>query len=348
MDQSLFRFKFRWVDDNGNETGFLKKSGWFNGETLQLDDMPIPVAALTDVQIYDQRMVIAGIDEDGDVAMSVVRLYGVPPQQLKSVIDISRSANWAELAKEQLEKEGRGHAFRSEICPRCSATLILTDMPRTPQLYCHFCESLTTFESAGAVIPNEQDYKLCEECGMYSRPRKFTVFYFYFLVVVFGYHQRITWRCPACMRGDAWKMLFGNLLFVVGVPVAITQLVRCYGGGITGGPTAGLDAANLKARKGDVLGALDGYRVILENVPVCAGVKYNVGLALAQQGETGRAAESLRLAFDDCSNYVPAYRVLAACYEELGETERLAELNRIWEVEDSEPESLDEALFDPV
>ena len=127
-------------------------------------------------------------------------------------------------------------------------------------------------------------------------------------------------------------MLFGNLLFVIGVPVAVVQLCRSYGGAIGIGPFAGLDTANINAQKGNVIPALDGYRAILDRVPHSAGVKYNLGLALMNQNEIERAAETFRLALDDCSNYAPAYHSLAECYQRLGETDKLAELNRIWGV----------------
>ena len=165
---------------------------------------------------------------------------------------------------------------------------------------------------------------------MFSKPKRFTIFYFYFLLVVWGFSSRVTHRCPACMRGEAWKMLLGNMPFLLGVPVAIVQLFRCYGGKLTGSVTADLDAANLKARKGDMLAALQGYQKVLEQVPFAAGVKYNLALALLQQNEIQRAAETLELVLTDCANYAPAYSVLSGCYEHLGEEVKLKELRRVW------------------
>jgi tetratricopeptide (TPR) repeat protein len=165
---------------------------------------------------------------------------------------------------------------------------------------------------------------------MYSQPTKFTIFYFYFLLVVYGWWSKQTWRCKGCMRGEAWKMFFGNLLFVLGVPVAIVQLLRCYSGSVVGGVFRGLDAANLKARKGDVVGALTGYKAILERVPHSAGIKYNLALALLQQGDERRAAETFELALTDCVNYAPAYRVLSGLYAKLGDQARLKELQEMW------------------
>ena len=43
-------FKFHWLDEDGNEEGFRRKKGVFDGEILFLDDVEIPAAAMTDVQ----------------------------------------------------------------------------------------------------------------------------------------------------------------------------------------------------------------------------------------------------------------------------------------------------------
>ena len=131
-------------------------------------------------------------------------------------------------------------------------------------------------------------------------------------------------------------MLLGNFLFILGLPVAIAQLVRCYGSDVVAGPFKGLDTGNLLAKKGDPVGALRLYRGILERVPHSAGVKYNLGMALLTQGDKQRAAEAFELALVDCSNYVPAYQRLKALYLELGQAEELAELERIWSVDDED------------
>lgn len=166
---------------------------------------------------------------------------------------------------------------------------------------------------------------------MFSRPKRFTVFYFYFLIAVYGWHSRTTWRCPTCMRPDAWKMLLGNLPFVVGVPVAAVQIARSYSGDVGGGPFAGLDAGNRAARAGRFPAAIEKYRGILERHGHAAGVKYNLGLSLLKQGDKRRAAETFRLALEDCANYGPAYQRLRSLYEELGEREKLAALKAMWE-----------------
>ncbi|MGE3317439.1 MAG: tetratricopeptide repeat protein, partial [Planctomycetaceae bacterium] len=204
-----------------------------------------------------------------------------------------------------------------------------------------FCHTISTISEPGDEMldpksVSETGYRICDECGMYAKPRQFTIFYFYFLLVVYGWNQRTTWRCPGCMRGDAWKMLFGNALFVLGVPVALWQLFRSYGGTDIGGRFPGLDKANTLARKGDLDRAVAAYRTLLEKQPVAAGVKYNIGLALLQQQRVDQAARMFEFALADCANYGPAINVLAACYQQLGETEKLAELKKRLGVEEQE------------
>jgi len=150
------------------------------------------------------------------------------------------------------------------------------------------------------------------------------------LVVIYGWWSNSTWRCPACMRGEAWKMLFGNLIFVLGVPVAITQLIRSYGSDQVLGKFKGLDTGNLKARRGNVNGALQHYEAIMDRVPYAAGIKYNLATALLASGDPEKAAQVYELALDDCSNYAPAYQQLRALYAQLGRKAELVELERMW------------------
>ena len=78
---------------------------------------------------------------------------------------------------------------------------------------------------------------------LYARPREFTIMYFDFLLVVYGYRYRKVCRRDTCMRPEAWKMLLGNAPFVLGVPVALGQLWRVYTGkgfaGLLGNAAAG-------------------------------------------------------------------------------------------------------------
>lgn len=332
-------FKFKWLDDKGNEQGFRSKKASFDGDTLLLDDTKIPVATITNVDYRAKKMVVAAATGDGQPASLLFSVTSGSPQKIKEALGLARSAAQARLHREELEKKGLGDTFYQVQCPHCQATIDLTGKQVTPQVSCEFCHSVGTLESdlaadgSNGAVPAERQYRLCDECSMYSKPRQFTIFYFYFLVVFYGFSSRTVWRCPACMRPEAWKMFFGNFLFVLGIPVALVQLFRSYGGSNIGSLYAGLDSANMKARKGNLPGAVKGYQAILAKRPTAAGVKYNIGLALLRQNDVQAAASMFEYTLNDCSNYTPAASALAGCYTQLGETEKLAELKRQWDAQ---------------
>ena len=102
------------------------------------------------------------------------------------------------------------------------------------------------------------------------------------------------------------------------------------------GPFQGLDTGNIKARNGDLSGALGQYRAILEQVPHCAGVKYNLGLALRKQHQPEQAADSFRIALEDCANYTPAYSQLKILYRQLEMVTELDQLQSQWDAPDAD------------
>ncbi len=333
-------FKFHWVGENGQQVGFFSKKGNLSGNDLTLDDTTLPVGSIVDVDTRGNILVLGLVSEDDEPIHAAIQTSKAG--KLKSELGVRRSATWAELHRKELQEKGLGHTFREETCPSCTATIDLSNKEPTPQMSCDFCHTISLSESFdhGPQTPNQSNsetgYRICDECGMYSKPRKFTIFYFYFLLYVYGWRSQTTWRCPGCMRGEAWKMLGGNLIFILGVPVALVQLFRSYGGTDIGALYKGLDKANLKARKQDLGGAIEIYQNILRERPTSAGVKYNVGLAMLQQNRTEEAARMFEYALADCANYHPAAAVLAGCYETLNETDKLAALHEKWgdDVED--------------
>lgn len=109
------------------------------------------------------------------------------------------------------------------------------------------------------------------------------------------------------------------------------------------GRFAGLDAANFKALKWDLLCALDGYRSILQRVVHSVGVKHKLGMALWKQVQTEKAAQTVELALEDCGNYVPADHALVHCYQQLGRTAELTALKRRWGVDPADAEPVQSA-----
>ncbi|MDQ3330552.1 MAG: hypothetical protein M3552_07855, partial [Planctomycetota bacterium] len=167
-------FKFQWMNDQGQATGFMRKKGRFDGTTLKLDKTDLPAALVLGVVTRGERMVLSLPTQDGQVTGAGIVLTSKKiTDRLKEALDIARSATWAEHHRQQLVEKGRGHTYRDAKCPNCAATVVVSDMPKTPQLYCTFCETLSFTDRNDIPVEQLRDYRLCDDCGMFSKPRKF-------------------------------------------------------------------------------------------------------------------------------------------------------------------------------
>ena len=337
--------------DEGNVSGgMFALTGSFDGKILTLDEEAFPVESLIGVGVYDQVLSLIVTHEDDTISRTIV-LKGENPKTLKRAIDGSRSS--IEVAEEhkRLVAQGQGASFRSEVCPHCTATISLSKFADSPQCYCDYCETLFTIrsqhggfelESNTLAADLEQKYRMCEECGMYSLPRKFTKFYFVFLLYFMHIVSEKTVRCPGCMRWEAWKMLVGNVFGLLGLPIAFTQLIRSYRGRIEKGPLKGLDDANILANRGKIDRALDRYDTLMDNLPINAGIKYNIGSGLLTKGDVPHAEAMFHLSLEDCSNFAPSLSGLLFCYQSLNKAEQQKQLEfqmGLDEIDDPELES---------
>ena len=337
MSAAPHKFKFRWLNKKGQPEGLRAKTGTCDGQIIDLDGMRIPIGVIDTIEVEEHNLIFIVEDGQGSHAMVAVAISGGKAQELKSLFDQYRSADWAESRRQRLADQGREAEFRAATCPECRATIDLSGLPATPQFYCRFCDSLLTDPAYGTGPKNESNFRICEGCRMYASPRQYSIGYFYFLVVVYGWTIRRVWCCPMCVKPQAWKMLAGNTPFILGIIPSIVQLTRAYSTDKLSGPFAGLHTANAKAIKGDFAGAISGYQAILQRNPNVAGIHYNLGMALGRRNELPRAAEAFELALRDCANYLPAMEMLAAVYERLGWKEKLNELQVAWEGPGTEP-----------
>lgn len=339
----IVEFKFHFVGEDGSKQGFLAKKGSFDGAVLTLGDSTIPIGAIGKaLRRFDKILmtVATGEDQTGTIVLAV---SGAAGKKLHTMINKAASRGRAEARQKELIESGKGDRFRSEVCPFCEATVDLSGFEATPQLYCDYCDSLATLDGSGPK--DAASYQLCDNCGYYSQPKVFTLFYFYFLLVVYGWRSQQVHYCNACMRSEAWKMLFANLIFILGVPVAIVQLCRAYfGGSALSSAFKGLDKANAlasagKPAKAEKAGVI--YQQIAERVGPAAGVHYSHGLALARADRLRDAIGPLELALADCGNYHAAAETLYVCYDKTGQPDQAALIKALWSGDD---EAIDEAL----
>ena len=326
-------FKFRWMHQ-GNVAADAALAGSFDGRQLTLDDQTWPLKQVGPC-FCDQPVLSSSVYEEKDEQWYpvVISVTGQQAETLKRVIDAARSKQALDEEQKQLIEQGQGDSFRSELCPHCDASISLSKFADSPQGYCNYCQTLFTFGDGQRPFGTDPEtldrelepkYRLCDHCEMYSRPTKFRIFYFVFLVYHMHFSSDTTVRCPGCMRWEAWKMLCGNLFGLLGLPLAFTQLVRSYRSRIEKGPLRGLDDANRLANRGKIDRALDRYDRLMDNLPINAGIKFNIGSGLLKKEDPPHAESMFLLALEDCANYEPALYGLAECYRRLGKTKELA------------------------
>jgi len=314
-EQRLVKFIFRELYLNNSLIHLERDRGSHDGDRLLIGKLEIPDRDIRYLNTVDHQLHVGWDDVDQ------------LPQVASMIIDadtgpITRAINYGlsrRVFLEQLDQaasEGLGTKCRDSECRYCRAKILSIDeYPWSPQVYCHYCDSLNTTIEVPDLGLLEQEYRICPQCQMYSRPRNFTIAYFWFLIFHADISHETIQCCNDCMRPQAWKMFFGNLIGILGLPLAVTQLVRVYRDSIKRGPFKGLDEANRLLKRGRVEKALDRYWKIIERHPASAGVLYNVALGLIAQGDYHHARETLVLALQNCANYPPAETLMAARFE---------------------------------
>lgn len=321
------KFKFRLTDERGRPKGKNLAGEVDPGRGLVLGQNTVPFGAIGHMLPRRNDLLILAV---GD-GMAVLSTPGQAGRLFRALAPHVSRAH-AEGHRADLERRGLGDQFRSATCPHCRSTLDLSRMAETEAVYCRYCDRVT---QAGVEAKQSAPYRCCGSCGYYARPRKFTEFYFYFLLYVYGWRYSQHEFCSACMRSKAWKMLAINFVFVLGVPVAITQLCRAYFGGSVGSLYPGLEAANAKSIAGKRDKAETAYLTILTKTPIGPGVHYNRGLNALKARDSDGAVLAFEEALGDCSNFLPAYSRLRDLYTKRGEQDRVRELDELWDAADA-------------
>lgn len=306
-------FTFRYVK-NGVEA-FGKRQGAI-GNALTLDDTEIPWDQLLSTTARGQRLALAiGVGarpgkrlreymQDGQVA--VIQPASLSAAQLKKAIDRRVSVREAALRREELIAQGQGHLVRSVECPICKATVDLSGLEATRYTYCRFCESV--FSREPMYVTDGRAYRTCDECSMFDRIRPYPEFYFYFLLIVYGFRYRQVYLCDSCAHGLFVRMLAANFLFVVGIPVSIFVKMRSLQGREP--KFESLAEGNAFAKAGRYQDAIPIYKRLLRNHPDHPGILANQALAQLKGGDEKAAVSTLGRAVAACNSYLPALQLL--------------------------------------
>jgi tetratricopeptide (TPR) repeat protein len=317
-------FKFKFVNANGHETGFFSSQGTLAENELVLDKTQFPLECIYRVVQRYNRLAIVYSSANGQATMVIAPQSNVVGK-LKETIDRLCSYRWAEARHAQLMQEGRGAAFRTAKCRRCTATVDLTGFRETPQFYCPFCESILNSDYEADERLNA--YRLCDKCRFYCRPIRFTAVY----IILNVYSWRVHHSCHVCMRRECWKMLLGNILPpFIGSLWAIGHTVRAYFAGSLDATLPELVRANAYAHGGRIDAARDLYDEMLERFPVQAGLRYNLALAYSRAQQWEECLEAAERALEDCSNYTPAADLVCQMLARLNRADEAGQFASSW------------------
>ena len=324
-----------------SEAGKLQGPGSFDGERLQLGEQSFRVDEILTLEIQSGGLFVTWVDKDLEPYFADVQVYGIAIEELKEMINAGQTHLQALAEKSRLIEAGQLDSYDDIACPFCKATIMLVDTQNSPQVYCEHCETLFSRDREG-LDGIERHFRVCKGCGMYSRPRSFSVFYFYFLVFTYGFHHDSVIRCSACMRKAAWRMVAGNLFGLLALPFALYQLKRAYSTKSLTGAFEGLDDANALASRKKLELALDKYDQVMDRVPVNAGVKFNIARGLVLQQDYEHARQMYEMSLEDCANYWPSIMGMVECLELMGDERQLAATREFWNLGDKFDEPLGE------
>lgn len=316
------------------DSGRFQGPGTFDGVRLTLGDQSFSVAQIHSIAAENGTFQVTWWDDDEQFLYAEVDVYEISAEELHRRVRASQTEFQAAREKTRLIEAGQAELYNDMVCPFCQATIMLVDIPDTPQVYCKYCETLFSRDRRD-IGDVERHFRICKGCGMYSRPRHFSVFYFYFLIFTFGFHHDSTFQCSACMRRSAWKMVIGNLFGLLALPFALMQLRRAYATENLTGIFQGLDDANGLAARKKIDLALDKYDQVMDRVPVNAGVKFNIATGLMLQGDYDHARQMFQMSLEDCANYWPAIMGMVECLEVLGDEQQLAATRTFWNLDPS-------------
>jgi hypothetical protein len=315
MQPAKLDFKFRYVQ-NRQATGLFARNGSVSESAISLDGESIPFKNILETSSRDSRFVVAltsgtplgaktrqYLQNNRYVAIDVSKIKA---DELKKHVDHFGSAIWAESHRQQLANEGKEHLFSTLVCPRCQATIDLSDLERTAYVYCFYCGSVVNHQLK--VVSDSNTYNVCDECHMYDRVRGYTVFYFYFLLVVYGYSINRRFVCDTCATRIAQRALLTNLIFVLGIPSAIYMWIKAQ----TGREPyfQDLAKANKLARSGKYQEADEIYDKLFSLYPDHPGLLMNKGLGHLHGKDSNGDVALLTRALKACANYFPAIALI--------------------------------------
>jgi hypothetical protein len=310
-----FKFRFARKDGATDLAQMFRKQGRLTSDGLTLGKDTLIHDQLTGAAVQDERLALmirpgselpkrlrkALFDDD----LLVLDLTRGSAPDIKARLDGIHSAAYAAEHRSQLIKQGREEEFRILNCSVCGATIDLSGLEKSDYIHCPYCESLS---KSGLTVSDGNEFRVCDNCGLFGRVKGYTEFYFYFLIIIFGYRSSRVHACDTCANRMFLKTFFLNFLFLLGLPASIAIKIKSMRGHTDF--SRALADANRFARKGRYSEADKRYRALFGQHPGHPGLSYNetVGHLVGEDAVGG--GEALQRTLRSCSNYYPALALL--------------------------------------
>ena len=237
----------------------------------------------------------------------VIEPERIGAERVEAEIDRHVSRHMLAARRSAAAAEGKEHLIRASTCPTCAAEIDLTDFDSGSYVFCPFCSSVFLGHNSQTL---GREYRGCDECGYFGRVQEYPEFYFYFLLIVYGFRYNKRYLCTSCANGLFWKALLLNSIFVIGVPTAVWVKIKSVLGRDPG--MADLRRATELAKKGRVRDAAPLFQTVLQHHPDHPGVLLNEGLGWFIAGDEASGSQRFSQALRSCPNYVPLMRLIAA------------------------------------
>jgi hypothetical protein len=309
------RFKFRYVS-GGQVIGLFSQNGTATVQGLILGEDSLSYHEIVDTTVRDDRLLLVispGRKWSKKLAKVLIDGKGVAIEVYKvEAADLERHINrncsrWrAEANRQRLINIGKGDLFYFQVCPECRAIIDLSELDQSLYIYCRFCE--TVFTQKREIITKGEVYRICNECGMFDRVRGYTEFYFYFLLIAYGFSMKRRHVCDNCADAIFRKTLLLNLIFILGVPSSIYLKLKSLAGREP--YLRELAKANALARKGRYMDAVPIFTRLQSKYPKHPGLLMNEGMGYLIGKNYDIAFGKFKQALMACSNYLPVLRLM--------------------------------------
>lgn len=313
---SSLQFKFRFLA-GGQPKGFFAQPGSSDGVHLTLGESQVAIDQILRVEVRDDRAFLvfspntpwdgklrAELQQGNVLALEISKL---PAKDFERYLERICSRAWAAKSKAQLEAEGKAELYRDAECPECQSLVDLSGLSATDFVFCDYCDCVFRTPTR-EVLTAGSKYQICGDCDFFGRVRDYTEFYFYFLLVVYGWSMRRRHLCDSCAKSLFFTTLWKNSIFLLGVPSSIWVGIKAFTG--QDPSLKDLSRANKFAQKGQPLQANPIYSGLPRGLSKHPGVLYNRALGHLVGNDGNGAIDALQESLEACANYAPSLGLL--------------------------------------